>query len=181
MPSTIVNKANQTSADMAQSAVLLRIEARRARIAAATAKLEAAPSKRPQSAGPRHPGTPPVKPRFTLARAAVRQPEPTIRDRSPKPVMTPKSILKSTTTAAKPVPACAAEPDLEGNGLARASEEVYAAPWRSLPCKEWSNADLPIERSAQSETPRELRPCEIQFLPGHRVRRVSRWIKTRIN
>lgn len=110
--------------------------------------------------------------------------------RPPKPVL--KSILKRSTATmipCGPASVCAGPIDFSGRGLCRASAEVYAAPWRSLPAQEWDNDKLPIEISDRYVTPRpqiekgelladEERPIKVGFAQPliSRRRIVSRWI-----
>ncbi|MCJ1264310.1 hypothetical protein MMC22_004181, partial [Lobaria immixta] len=91
-----------------------------------------------------------VKQRFTFDHRGPAVPAATqgsTRGRSPKPVL--KSILKpstSTQIASRHVPACAPINRSGERNLCEASAEAYAAPWRSLPAREWANDKLPIER-----------------------------------
>ncbi|MCJ1261092.1 hypothetical protein MMC22_000956 [Lobaria immixta] len=105
-----------------------------------------------------------------------------------------KSILKpstSTKIACRPTLACAGPIDYTGkSGLCKASTEVYAAPWRSFPAREWENDKLPIERSDRSAIRRQQiekrelladggRPRRVEFAQTHRCRIVFRWIEDR--
>ena len=192
MPSSIVNRLT-TSADKSQSAVLSRIDARKARIAAATAKIGEPTPKRRQSKGPGHQTAPKATPCFAAAQPAARQAEQEpaatqveqpavtqeIRDRSPEPVKQLTSILKPSTRIPRHEQICACAtriPDPSGLRAVRAPSWVYAAPHRSLHPKEWVREQLPIEWSAQSEA-REPRLSEVQFLPQISVAIVSRWIR----
>ncbi|MCJ1268649.1 hypothetical protein MMC22_008537 [Lobaria immixta] len=90
--------------------------------------------------------------------------------------------------ARRPTSVCAEPISLEGEGLCKASPEVYAAPWRSFPAREWENDKLPIEgldRCASHRQQIEKRkllaggapPSKVQFAQKRRWRIVSRWIE----